>query len=196
MLKFCLMFYFYIFLIICLFLISIFYLLRSALIIFTLFSKAPFIPLGKSLILKSLAFLNLKKGDSFVDIGSGDGRVVFTAFKRYPFLKKYVGIEINRILYFWSKKFSLFRKNNKVIYFRNSDALKIKYSSFNKVYIYLLPDLLKSLMKKLEKELPVNSVVVSPIFKIPDEFKKSGNIEVKDVKLYGKMKKIYIWKKK
>lgn len=181
------------------FLVCIFFLTRSLITLFSFFSKSPFVPLEKVLIEKGLENLELKEGDRFVDIGCGDGRVVFSCAKKYPNLRCYKGIEIIFILVYVAKFKKLFFRDSfskSKVSFDRENAVGYSYDQFNKVFMYLLPDFVSELMPKLEKELPSKSIVVSVAFKIPDIYQRSGNLEVKDVKFGRKSKKIYIWKKK
>ncbi len=179
--------------------IGLFFLGRSILTILSFFSKSPFVPLEKVLIEKALGFLKIDTGDRFLDIGSGDGRVVLECASRYPKAKSYTGIEIIPILVVTAKlrKFLATKDlKKKDILLKRQDASKYHYGNYNKVYMYLLPEFVQELMVKLEKELPKNAIVVSVAFAIPDVYKKSGELKMEEVKFGRKKKKIYIWKKK
>ncbi len=158
------------------------------------FSKVPFVPLNSFLMKESIKLLKIKDGDSFVDIGSGNGKVVFHVAKNYP-VKISKGIELEMWLVLWSKFLRFFSIGKERIVFEKKDALKSNYSDFNKVYMYLMPQFIQSIMEILEKDLPRGAIVVSAVFKIPDVYKRSGKIVIKKIEFRGKMKTIYIWKK-
>ncbi len=191
------MYFFYIFLIIFVSLVGFFFLFRSMLTIFSFFTTSPFVPLEKFLIEKGLSFLNVGKGDRFLDIGCGDGRVVFSCAKKYPGAKFYKGIEIIRILVIFANVRRFFFRNEKKerIIFERENAKYYDYGDYNKIFMYLLPEFVSDLMKKLEKEVPTGAVIVSVAFAIPEKYKRSGELKVEEVKLGRKKKKIYIWKK-
>jgi trans-aconitate methyltransferase len=179
--------------------VCVFFLTRSLITLVSFFSKSPFVPLEKVLIDKGLNHLNMKKEDRFLDIGCGDGRVVFSCAKKYPGATFYKGIEIIPVLVYTAKlKRFLIKKveEREKISFERKDARKYTYSEFNKIFMYLLPEFVSELMPKLEKELPSEAVVVSVAFKIPEIYKRSGELKVEEVKFGRKKKKIYIWKKK
>lgn len=176
--------------------VCVFFLTRSLITLFSFFSKSPFVPLERILIEKGLSFLRVGKNDSFLDIGCGDGRVVFNCARNYPNAKLYKGIEIITILAFTAKLKRFFVKEKEKISFERRDAMKYDYGEFNRVFMYLLPEFVSELMVKLEKELPKDAIVVSVAFAIPEIYKKSGSLKIEEVKLGRKTKKIYIWKKK
>ncbi len=148
------------------------------------------------MIEKGLSLLNVGKGDVFLDIGSGDGRVVTSCAKKYPEAKLYKGIEIIPILVVVANLRKFFLKEKDRVVFKRDDAKKHVYKEYNKVFMYLLPEFVSDLMSKLEKELPSKAVVVSVAFAIPEIYKRSGNFQVHEFKLGRQTKKIYVWKKK
>lgn len=103
----------------------------------------------------------------FVDLGSGDGRVVFRAAREGLFAQS-VGYEINPALHllascrrwvtprYWSST-----------RFSRRDLWKIKLHQYDVVAVYGLSPIMERLGKKLEKELKPGSVVVSNVFQIP-----------------------------
>ena len=175
--------------------IAIFFLTRSLITLVSFFSKSPFVPLERVLIKRGLEFLDMKRNDKFLDIGCGDGRVVFSCASKYPGAKFYKGIEIIWILVLVAKFKRFFSKDKDSVIFERANALSYDYSYYNKIFMYLLPEFVSELMPKLEKELPPKSIVVSVAFAIPEIYKRSGELSIEEVKLGRKMKKIYKWKK-
>lgn len=146
--------------------------------------QVPYVPLAKESMKKALEILDLKDGDRFVDIGSGDGQVVAKAMKMFPIDAKFEGIETKRILV-WFSNMMLKRKG---AIFHLKDALKHNYSGYNKVFLYMTSDFNELIAPKLLKELKVGSRVVSCHFDFGDMFTKKDMEEV----LVGKHK-LYIW---
>jgi len=108
-----------------------------------------------------------QKSLNFVDLGSGDGRVVFRAARENIFAKS-IGYEINPALHL----FANFRRlitpqywNSTSFYMR--DIWKIQLYQYDVVAVYGLAPIMDKLGKKLEKELQPGSIVVSNVFSIP-----------------------------
>ena len=99
------------------------------------------------------------------DLGSGDGRIVI------EFAKKGIeshGFEINPFLVWISKrKIKKAGLENKAFIHKGS-FWKKNFNEFNVVTIFGIDYIMKSLEKKLQKELPFNGKVISNAFKFPN----------------------------
>lgn len=161
--------------------LSILFLLSyiSILLAYSLLRGAPFAGIGKERMRVMLELLNAKKGKSFVDVGSGDGRIVIEAARKG--LNAY-GIEINPLLVaisLWKIKESKL-KNARILL---KDFWKQDFSNFDYVSIWGTTHMMKFLEKKLLKELKPGAKVVSNHFQFPNwQPKKIKN----DVYLYVK----------
>jgi len=118
------------------------------------------------LILKEL---KPKKGKIFFELGCGDGRMVRKAVKEYGVLG--FGFDINPLLLWWAK-FLAKKEGLKNIVFERKNILHLSYKNADYVYMFLLPELIEKLKKKLEKELPKKVIVVSHGFLISGWDKK------------------------
>ncbi len=176
--------------------VCIFFLTRSLITLLSFFTKSPFVPSDKALFEKGLELLELKENDKFLDIGCGDGRVVFACSQKYGNLSRYQGIETIPLLVMAANFKRIFSEKKKRIFFKRADARKYDYGDFNKVFMYLLPEFVAELMPILEKQLPSKSIVVSIAFVIPEKYKSTGELAVYEIKVGRRMKKIYVWKKK
>lgn len=151
----------------------------SILLSYSLLRGAPYAGVGKERLRTMMELLNLKRGKLFVDVGSGDGRIVIEAANRG--LTSY-GIEINPLLVaisLWKiKKLKL--KNATIVL---KDLWKQDFSKYDYVSIWGTSHMMKLLEKKLQKELKPGAKVVSNHFKFPNwQPKKTKN----DVYLYVK----------
>lgn len=134
-------------------------------IIWSVVFGAWYVPSVPWAVQKMITLLGIKKGERAVDLGSGDGRVVIAlAQKGIPT----VGYEINPFAYFTSLfylKRAKLPTDKANIYFKN--FWNEDLSSYNVVTVFLAPHLMKKLEKKLQKELPVGSRVITQTFKFP-----------------------------
>lgn len=171
--------------------VIIFFALRTIVIAITAFSAVPFLPSHKLFIDKAIELLEIKEGDKVVDIGSGDARVLHKAAKQYP-EAQFFGIEKNIFLVIWSRLMTE-AHNLENVTIIHSDALKIDYSKYNKVYMYLTPKFLDKIMLQLKVELPKKTTVVCSEFKMGYVFSKAHKISKYPVKYGRKTTNIYKW---
>ncbi len=158
-------------------------------IAFSLFNETPFVPLERKAILYSIKLLQLKPDESFIDIGSGDGRVVRIVGKRYPKLRALVGLEYSYPLHIISRLFASFSNSeSKYLYL---DAFRYRYSGYNKIFVYLTPDMLNNLLPKIMHEVRVGTRIVSAYFSQTIDI-PNASIEVKKYTINGKIKDFYI----
>lgn len=159
-----------------------------------MFNDVPYVASNSKIAFEALKLLNLKKEDRFVDIGSGDGKVVMLASRLYN-LKSYEGIEFSTALSIYSNICKFFSKRRSKIQFHNTDAFMYNYSHCNKVFLYMTTDTTNRILQKIENEIPKGSIVVSAVFKMGD-FMKNHEVDVKEVLIGNKKINIYIWEKK
>jgi hypothetical protein len=126
------------------------------------YSLAPWLPCFERDLPRVFALANLKAGEQFYDLGSGDGRLVRYAAKKYG--AKATGIEIGFPLYVWSVLIQLFQRLPAVTY-RLSNFFIISLKDADVVYIFGRPGKLgKKITEKLCQELRPGSRVISYTF--------------------------------
>lgn len=136
------------------------------------FYSAPFLPSyrrQKREMLEPLFELARRApGNKFVDLGSGDGRVVME-FARQGFDSW--GVEFNPALVLWSRiKIKNEKSKNKNIKAKiiRSNFWKIDLASFDIVYIYQLTSVNALLADKFKKELKPGAIIISAGFFLPN----------------------------
>lgn len=147
--------------------LSIIYLATITFFIYTIlvFKKgAPYVPTAKKEILRMLEMVKPKKNDLLVDLGSGDGRILFQAAKSGC---RCVGIEINPTLYWLSKIISKIKRLNNVSIIRD-DLWNFNLAPVNVLTLFFIPSKMDRLMKKIKKEMMPGSRVVSNVFQFPN----------------------------
>ncbi len=111
---------------------------------------------------------DLKKDQKFVDLGCGDGRVVWATHRMYKCHS--VGYEFSPVLLLFIKLCkSVCAPFNKSIQFIEEDFFKVDLKDFDVIYCSLPPDTLKLLEKKLKKELKKGSRVYSYRNELPNK---------------------------
>ncbi len=122
---------------------------------------APYLPTLNRQTELALDLLNLKKGQTLLELGSGDGRVLKAAAKRGLFA---IGYELNPILVLVSKIMTWkYRRNIKIIW---GDYWKVQWPKPDGIFVFLLDKYMAKLDKKIvQQQLKVP--LVSFAFKIP-----------------------------
>lgn len=160
---------------------------------FSLRHEVPFVASEGRIALEALKHLELKTEDRFIDIGSGDGKVVFLCEKIYPNLNSYTGIDFNSALIFQSslKSKILFKKNMR---FLKNDVLVYNYKGFNKVFLYMTTEMTNRIMNILKEQLEKGSIVASAVFGM-GEFEKNNRVQKHKMNIGKKEINITVWKK-
>jgi len=149
-----------------------------------LFGDAPFYPSSKKAVRDMISIADLKGDEKILDLGSGDGRLVFSAAK---YCKIATGIEYNPFLVAISRLRSLFIKKSSAtkINFIYGSYYKHNFSSYDVVFCYLLPKDVAKLEAKLIKELKPGSKIITNTFHLNEGAK---NPHLKEVKTLNKVK--------
>jgi len=124
---------------------------------------APYVPTSKKNIHDILMKAGLKKGQSFLELGSGDGRIVREAVKKYGVTG--TGIDINLLLIFLSR-FLATHEHLKNIEFKRENIFKTDFSQAHVIYFFLMPELIKKIAVRFDKEVKKGTLIISHGFKI------------------------------
>ena len=120
--------------------------------------KVPYVPSPIEVVDRMLEFADVKKGDVVFDVGSGDGRMVIQAAKKYG--TKGVGLELDPRLVELARAEAKRQDVDALVEFRQGDALKADLSAATVVTLYMLPSFNKQLRPILEKQLKSGTRVV------------------------------------
>ena len=124
---------------------------------------APYYPTPETVVEKMLELGGLKAGEKMFDLGSGDGRIVITAARKFH--ADAVGVELDDDLYRQSVekigKLGL-QKTARIIH---GDLLQQDYSSADLITVYLFPEAIDSKVQPLlDRQLKKGARVVSHDF--------------------------------
>lgn len=126
----------------------------------------PFVPTPQEVVERMLELAQVKKGDVVYDLGSGDGRIVAAAAKKYGV--KAVGFEIDPDLVKQSRENIQKAGVAHLAEIRQQDILTVDLSPATVVTMYLLPEVNLKLRPHLWKQLKPGSRVVSHDFDMGD----------------------------
>jgi len=147
--------------------------------------EIPFVPTPIEVVDKMLELAEVKKGDVVYDLGSGDGRIVIRAAKKYGV--RAVGIEMDQLLLAKARQQAKAAGVSHLVQFRAEDAMKVDLSKANVVTLYMLPWFNEAMKPSFQKFLKPGSRIVAHDFgiagwepnktvKLPDPEKKVSGL--------------------
>jgi hypothetical protein len=125
-------------------------------------SGGPFVPTPQAVVDEMLKVADVRKDDFVIDLGSGDGRIVLTAARRYE--ASGMGVDIDGELVDRSNAEALRDGLEHLVSFHKQDVLKTDIGGASVLALYLLPSMMQSLRSKILSELKPGSRVVSHDF--------------------------------
>lgn len=158
-------------------LFSIFYIILLICVfymVYATFSGAPFVPSRQIRVDKMIELANLQPDDRAIDMGSGDGRVVFAASE---LCAQSDGVELNPCLFWVSRSKQKARGTTNVSFTRGS-LWNFNLAPYDVVFIYFIPHRMNKLAKKIKREMKPGARIISHAFSFPgwQPVKKDGNI--------------------
>jgi cyclopropane fatty-acyl-phospholipid synthase-like methyltransferase len=154
----------------------------------------PFVPSPMHVVQRMLEVAEIKKGDVLYDMGSGDGRIVIEAAKKFGV--RGVGIDLNPELVAQARDNAAKEGVSHLVEFRAQDGLTVDISEATVVTLYMFKWFNNALRPKLQKLKP-GSRVVAHDFDIDDW--KPTRVEYvdppkNDPSEYSESRTLYIWK--
>jgi len=154
----------------------------------------PFVPSPMHVVQRMLEVAEIKKGDILYDMGSGDGRIVIEAAKKFGV--RGVGIDLNPELVAQARDNAAKEGVSHLVEFRAQDGLTVDISEATVVTLYMFKWFNNALRPKLQKLKP-GSRVVAHDFDIDDW--KPTRVEYvdppkNDPSEYSESRTLYIWK--
>jgi cyclopropane fatty-acyl-phospholipid synthase-like methyltransferase len=123
---------------------------------------AVYLPTPMKKVRKMLEIAKVNSNDTVIDLGSGDGRIILEAAKKYG--AKSVGVEADPIRVLWSRlRIRYSNLEDRVeVYWKN--FFNVDLSNATVITIYQGQDINNKLIPKFEKELAPGSRIVSHAF--------------------------------
>ncbi|NIO11243.1 MAG: methyltransferase domain-containing protein [Deltaproteobacteria bacterium] len=150
---------------------------------------APFVPTPMEVVEKMLELARLTRSDTIYDLGSGDGRIVITAAKKYG--TRAIGFEIDPDLVQESQNNAVNEGVGHLVQIREQDLMTADFSKATVVTIYLHPDSNLLVRPLLEKQLKPGARIVSNEFAMGD-WQPDVIQEVADSR--GDIFTVYLWR--
>jgi SAM-dependent methyltransferase len=149
-------------------------------------TRVPFVPTSAGDIEFIVKKLGLSPADTFYDLGSGNGKVVFLVEKLTG--AKCVGYELSWWTYLFAKIKSKVKGKMSKVDFKNKNFFKQDWSGANYIYGYLYPPLMARVETKFLADCKPGSIAIIRDFPLPT---------LKPVETYFMPHKheIYIYKK-
>ena len=126
--------------------------------------RVPFISTPDEVVERMLALANTGRDDYVVDLGSGDGRIVIAAARRFG--ARGLGIELDEALVRTSRENARRAGVADRASFAKGDVLTADFSAATVVTLYLLPELIGRLQPRFLTDLKPGTRVVSHAFRM------------------------------
>jgi 16S rRNA G966 N2-methylase RsmD len=139
----------------------------------------PYVPTPAQVVDEMLKMAEIRAEDTVYDLGSGDGRLVIEAAKRYS--ARGVGVEREAKLVELSRERALKAGVADRVRFTRDDLFKTDMRRATVVTLYLLPRMMEQLAPKFRAELPAGARIVSHDYPLPGwTLEKSVTLEVEE----------------
>lgn len=127
---------------------------------------APYVPTPHDVVERMLGLAGVSSGDVVVDLGSGDGRLVITAARRFG--ARGIGIDIDPARIAEGRANATAAGVDSLVEFRQQDALEADLSQATVVTLYLLSSSNVKLRPRLLSQLKPGARIVSHQFGMGD----------------------------
>ena len=147
----------------------------------------PYVPTPEAVVSRMLEMAEVKKDEMLYDLGSGDGRIVITAARKYG--ARGVGYDLDPLRIKESNENAQRAGVADRVRFVQGDLFEADLSGANVVTLYLLPEVNDKLRPKLLRELKPGTRVVSHNYGMTDW----EPLELAEVEVAGDPHYIYYW---
>lgn len=151
---------------------------------------APYVPTPEHVALRMLSLANVSNEDIVYDLGSGDGRILILAARKFG--ARGVGVEIDAQLVQTARRKAERAGVSHLVEFRQGNLFDVDLDDATVVTLYLWPDMNNRLRPKLRRELDPGDRVVSHSFDI-DKWAADTTVSLKSSTMRGPTKTLFRW---
>lgn len=126
----------------------------------------PYVPTPQAVVDEMLKIANVTAKDYVIDLGSGDGRIVLTAARRYQ--ARGFGVDIDDELVALSNSEAQRSGLDNLVRFVKMDVLETNIREASVITLYLLPEMMRNLRARMLFDLKPGTRVVSHDFDFGD----------------------------
>lgn len=132
----------------------------------TLFFGSPWVPTHPYRAKRMCEFAALTPGETVLDLGCGDGAILFTAVEEFG-ASKAIGYDINPLLLAMARCRAKLRRVGSIIRFERKNIFTTPLPKVDVVTTFLIPSTMKRLQHKFATELDPDTRIISRGFAIP-----------------------------
>ena len=141
-----------------------------------------YVPTPQVVVDAMLELADVKNSDVVYDLGSGDGRIVITAARKYG--ARGVGIEIDPALVKKARENAAAAGVSDRVRFVTQDLFTTDISKASVVTLYLLQSINERLRPKLVRELKPGTRIVSHVFNMGPEWPAEKTIQIERSRIF------------
>ena len=141
-----------------------------------------YVPTPQPVVEAMLELAQVKRTDVVYDLGSGDGRIVITAAKKYG--ASGVGLEIDPALVMKARENAAAAGVGSRVRFATQNLFTADLSKASVVTLYLLQSINERLRPKLVRELKPGTRIVSHVFNMGPEWPPEKTVTVDRSRIY------------
>jgi SAM-dependent methyltransferase len=153
----------------------------------------PYVPTPQVVVSRMLELAQIKPGDTVIDLGSGDGRLVIAAAQKYG--ARGFGVELDPRLVQRSNEAAARAGVADRVKFLQQDLFQTDFHQANVLTLYLLPDVNMALRPKILEELKPGTRIVSHDYGMREWLPDAQEIIPAPDKTVGARKEsmVYLW---
>jgi SAM-dependent methyltransferase len=141
----------------------------------------PYVPTPMGVVDAMLSLASVRKSDTLIDLGCGDGRIVIRAAERFGC--RGIGVDLDPVRVAEARQNAREKKVEALTQFVVGDVFEFDFSKATVVTMYLLPSINLKLRPRLQAELAPGTRIVSHDFDMGD-WKPERRREVENSVIY------------